>query len=64
LEFLSSADAQFMYAARNLEYPVNQKVKLSEEVASWGVFKGDSVPLGKIADLSLAAQKIIDRVGW
>jgi iron(III) transport system substrate-binding protein len=64
LEFLSSADAQFMYAARNFEYPVNQKVKLSEEVASWGVFKGDSVPLGKIADLSLAAQKIIDRVGW
>jgi len=64
IEFLSEPEAQFMYAERNYEYPIRSSVKISNEVNSWGKFTGDRLPLGKIADLSPMAQKIIDRVGW
>lgn len=64
LEFLSGPFAQRMYAAQNYEYPVNPDVAPDKEVASWGRFKEDTVSLGKIADLSPLAQKIVDRVGW
>lgn len=64
IEFLTEGEAQFMYAERNFEYPIREGAKVSTEVESWGRFKDDKLPLGKIADLSPAAQKIIDRVGW
>ncbi|MDH3701245.1 MAG: Fe(3+) ABC transporter substrate-binding protein [Alphaproteobacteria bacterium] len=64
LEFLSDRFAQQMYAAQNYEYPVNPAVATDKEVASWGRFREDTVSLGKIADLSPLAQKIVDRVGW
>jgi iron(III) transport system substrate-binding protein len=64
IEFLSGKFAQTMYASRNFEYPVNPKVPWDKEVASWGRFKVDRLSLRKIADLSPAAQRLIDRVGW
>ena len=64
LEFLSGDFAQRMYAADNYEYPANPNVATDREVASWGSFKSDEVSLGKIADLTPTAQKIVDRAGW
>lgn len=64
LEFLSSGTAQSMYASQNYEYPVNPAVATDKEVASWGAFTEDKVNLRRIAELSPAAQKIVDRVGW
>ena len=64
LEFLSSPDAQKMYSEINFEYPVNLKVKPSDELVSWGYFREDKISIEKIAQLSINAQKIIDRVGW
>ncbi|MCG8542678.1 MAG: Fe(3+) ABC transporter substrate-binding protein [Alphaproteobacteria bacterium] len=64
MEFLTEKFAQQMYASQNYEYPVNKAVATDPEVASWGKFKEDEVSLGKIADLTPTAQKIIDRVGW
>lgn len=64
IEYLSSPAAQRMYAEKNFEYPVNPSVEWSEELASWGRFKADSLSLRKVADLSPAAQKLVDRVGW
>jgi iron(III) transport system substrate-binding protein len=64
LEFLSGGTAQALYASQNYEYPVNSLVATDKEVASWGAFTEDKVSLRKIAELSPAAQKIIDRVGW
>lgn len=64
LEFLSGEFAQRKYAADNYEYPANPSVAIDEEIASWGRFKSDEVSLKKIADLSPAAQKVIDRAGW
>ena len=64
LEFLSSMDAQKMYSEINFEYPVNSKIKPSDELISWGDFREDKISIEKIALLSMDAQKIIDRVGW
>ena len=37
---------------------------LAEELKSWGIFREDKVAIEKIAQLSIEAQKIIDKVGW
>ena len=64
LEFLTEKTAQGLYGAVNFEYPVNPAVPPSKELASWGTFKEDKLPIGRIAELAPEAQKVIDRVGW
>ena len=64
LEFLSEATSQKLYGEVNYEYPVNPAVIVDGELASWGTFKEDQLPIQKIADLSREAQMMIDRVGW
>lgn len=64
LEFLTSPEAQALYGSVNFEYPVNPSVPMSEELASWGTFKEDDMPISVIPELAPTAQKIIDRVGW
>ena len=64
LEFLSDPDSQQLYGEINFEYPVNPKVEPTEELKSWGHFKEDQLPIHRIAELSRAAQMMIDRVGW
>ena len=64
LEWLTSEEAQAIYASVNYEYPVNPESEVSAEVASWGNFKADDVPISAIAAASPQAQAIIDRVGW
>jgi len=62
MEFLSGEVAQQMYASVNYEYPVNPKVKVDPEVASWGALKPDTVSLQEIADLSPKAVEMFQRV--
>ena len=64
LEFLTTPKAQALYSSINYEYPVNPIMSLSDELASWGAFKEDELPIEKLAELAPIAQKIIDRVGW
>ena len=64
LEFLTQPKAQSLYSFINYEYPVNPTMSLSDELKSWGEFKEDELPIEKLAEFTLAAQKIIDRVGW
>ena len=64
LEFLTTPKAQTLYSSMNYEYPVNPTMSLSNELKSWGEFKGDKLPIEKLAELAPIAQKIIDRVGW
>ena len=64
LEWLTSEEAQAIYTETNFEYPVNPKASFSEEVASWGKFKMDKLPLTEIAEQSPNAQKIINEIGW
>jgi len=64
LEFLSSAQAQKIYAELNFEYPVKAGVKRHPLVASWGDFKADQTNLAKIAEQRTTASKIMDKVAF
>lgn len=64
LEFLSSEEAQRMYAEANKEYPVNPNVAPDATLASWGAFKIDGTPLSAFATHSKAAMRIADVAGW
>ena len=64
LEFLTSKEAQDLYGSINYEYPVNLAVDMPKELASWGTFNEDKMPISRVAELAPEAQKIIDRAGW
>ena len=64
LEFLSEESSQKLYGEINFEYPVNPRVEPTKVLQSWGNFREDQLPIQKIAEFALEAQKIIDRVGW
>src|SRR5690606_18885057 len=53
MEYLSSAEAQEIYAEQVFEYPVSPDGKISEIVASFGALKPDSLPLAEIARKSV-----------
>lgn len=62
IEFLTSEQAQNLYAELNMEYPVMVKAKPSKLVGSWGEFKADSIPLEKVAEHQKQALKLVDKV--
>lgn len=64
LEWLTSEEAQQIYASTNYEFPVNPDAEIDSEVASWGSFKTDRLPINALADHAATAQMIIDRTGW
>jgi iron(III) transport system substrate-binding protein len=64
IEFLSSTDAQNLYADANYEYPANPAVKASTIITAWGDFKADTVDVAAAGELQAAAVKLLDRVGY
>lgn len=64
IEFLSSGEAQKIYAETNHEYPVKEGVAVSERVASWGEIKKDTLPLADIAKNRKTASELVDKVGF
>ncbi len=64
LEFLVGDEAQAAFAAANFEYPVVPGVPVSDLLASWGVFREDTLPLSRLGELNTEAVRIMDRAGW
>lgn len=64
IEFLSSTNAQNLYADANYEYPANPAVKPSTIITAWGDFKADTVDVAAAGELQAAAVKMLDRVGY
>jgi len=64
LEWLSSAEAQKLFAGLNMEYPANPKVKPDPKVAAWGEFKGDDSNIAKAGALQRKAVMLMDRAGY
>ncbi len=64
LEWLSSTEAQNMYASLNMEYPVNTAVAADPYVAGWGDFVSDTTNLGKAGELQARAVMLMDRAGY
>lgn len=64
IEFLSSKDAQELFAKANYEYPILEGVKTSDLVASWGTFKSDTISMNALGANNKTAVKIFDKAGW
>jgi len=64
LEFLASEESQKTYAETNFEYPVRAGTPWSDLLNSWGQFKADPLPLGKLGELNATAVKIFGEAGW
>lgn len=64
MEFLSSVEAQKIYAKVNAEYPVKDGVPWSDLVKSWGTFKADSLSLDTIAKNRKRASEMVDQVAF
>jgi len=64
MEWLTSDEAQKIYAETNYEFPVKPGVERSALVKSWGEFTADTTPLADIAKARAAALKIMETVDF
>ncbi|MEO5573376.1 MAG: Fe(3+) ABC transporter substrate-binding protein [Gammaproteobacteria bacterium] len=64
LEWLSSAEAQNLFADKNLEFPANPTVKPDPLVTSWGDFKHDNINVSEAGKLQAKAVMLMDRAGY
>lgn len=65
LEYLASDEAQAYFADGNNEWPAVKKVRVKNEaLESLGTYKMENVSIAAIGKNQIAAQKILDRVGY
>lgn len=64
IEWLSSEQAQALYANENMEYPANPKVQAAPIVEGWGDYKADVINVSEAGRLQAEAVKLMDRVGY
>jgi len=64
IEFLSTPEAQKVFAAANFEYPVRKDAEISPVIAKYGTFKADPLPVSVLAKKNAEAVKLLDRAGW
>lgn len=64
LEWLSSAEAQSVFAGANMEYPANANVKAAPIVQAWGAFKANPMNVALYGQLQSDAIKLMDRAGY
>ena len=64
MEFLTSPEAQELYANTNYEYPIAPDTKPAELVQSWGEFQVDDVNLMELAARRKLALKITEIVDF
>ncbi len=64
MEFLTSPEAQEIYATANFEYPASPDVAPSPLVQSWGSFTPDNVNLMDLAKLRATALRLTQQVDF
>lgn len=64
VEWMTGEEAQKLFADINQEFPANPQVKPSAEVAAWGAFKADSLPVEVAGKRQAEAIRLMDRAGW
>lgn len=64
MEFLSSKEAQQIYAEQVFEYPVLPGAEPSAVVKSFGSINPDKLPLTEIAKYRKQASELVDKVGF
>lgn len=64
IEFLSSKEAQYIFANSNFEYPVHKEVKLTGILATWDAFKEDEMDIEQIGKLNKKAVELLSNAKW
>ncbi|MBI1735094.1 MAG: extracellular solute-binding protein [Candidatus Rokubacteria bacterium] len=64
LEFLSSAEAQQLFADLAFEYPANPQAAVNPLVVRFGKFKQDDVNIAAAGEFQAAATRLADRAGY
>lgn len=64
LEWLAKGQAQRIFAAINMEYPVNENTKWDPIVEAWGEFKADDLNVEVAGRRQVEAVKLMDRAGY
>ncbi len=64
LEYLTTPEAQAIFAEGNNEFPIVKGAKLGPLLAQWGEFKEDRLNAATFGKNNAEALKIMDRAGW
>lgn len=64
MEWLSSDEAQGLYASSDKEYPVKEGIDESDMLRSWGTFKQDNINVQKFGERQTQAVQMMDKVGY
>ncbi|OOS04618.1 iron(III) transport system substrate-binding protein [Moraxella cuniculi DSM 21768] len=64
IEWLSSAEAQRLYADRNFEYPASPRVGSAPSVARWGAFKQDFINVSVAGKNQQKAIMLMKKAGY
>jgi iron(III) transport system substrate-binding protein len=64
LEFLTTPEAQQMFADLSFEYPVNPQAAVNPLVARWGTFRADDTNVAAAGEFQAAAARLADRAGY
>ena len=64
MEWLSSDEAQGLYASSDKEYPVKEGIDESELLRSWGPFKQDGISVQKFGALQTQSIQLMDKAGY
>jgi iron(III) transport system substrate-binding protein len=64
IEFLSTPEAQTLFAKQSQEFPANPAVAPDAPLARWGAFKMDDLNIAAAGEFQPAATRLADRVGY
>jgi iron(III) transport system substrate-binding protein len=64
LEYMTSSDAQRVFADVNYEYPVRAGIPVNALVASFGPLKADAMGVADVARMRAKASELVDKVGF
>ncbi|EJM36652.1 ABC-type Fe3+ transport system, periplasmic component [Pseudomonas sp. GM33] len=64
VEWMTTPEAQKIFADVNQEFPANPAVQPSAEVAAWGKFIADTLPVEIAGKRQAEAIRLMDKAGW
>jgi iron(III) transport system substrate-binding protein len=64
VEFLSTTEAQQLFAETNSEFPANPNARLPGHIADWTGFEVDPIDVTRDAGLQADAVELMNDVGW
>jgi iron(III) transport system substrate-binding protein len=64
IEWLSTSEAQAIFASVNLEMPVNPSAKVDPLIQSWGAYRVDPNNISLAGKHQSQAVRLMDRAGW